>query len=181
MKRSIVAIVYFGINHPKWWSMNENLLQYVSSIRTAEDNQCHYIIDQPILLTIIAVSKGTGYTEMSAQLNVSGETDATETFDQQIDNNFAPSKDRKKTISLTEYHKLVKKFTMLGDQNNIVNIKVRFGAFRCMPEDTTHYCIALLWRHETTCLWAASAQFGKVLYSTNMCMQLREHVADMAM
>ena len=167
MKRSIVAIFYVSINPDKWWSKNDHLLQYVKSIR---DENCKYIIDEPILLATISVSKPSVHRN-----DTTGSTQAIGMYNQLTDNNITSETDGKK-ISLTECYEQMKELTSVGCQP--ITCRVRFGTFLFIPEDEAEYCIAFLWRSDTCRLRTASAQFGNVLYSTNMCAQLREHFAD---
>ena len=54
-KPSVVMIVEFGIGHNIWWQKLDQILKYVTLLRgEAEPN---YIVDQPILLTVITVAR----------------------------------------------------------------------------------------------------------------------------
>jgi hypothetical protein len=56
-KKSVVMIMEFGLNHNIWWQKFGQILKYVELMLTeAESN---YIIDQPVLLTVITVSTGS--------------------------------------------------------------------------------------------------------------------------
>lgn len=176
LKLSVVAIIDFSLNHEKWWSRNYHLLEYVSSLRATNDDKCKFIFDQPILLTIITVSKCTGDTDTNKKILPSATSETTKIDDahtKRLDNNVISKRDRKKK----EFHEQKEKLVELGLGRD--KIRARSGVFLCTPEGSNDYRIALLWRSEATCLRAVSVQFGRVMYCTTMCAHLREQFEDM--
>ena len=64
--RSFVAIVEVGTEHENWWKKNEQILEYVDYIRTyGISSTGTIIIDQPILLTVMTVTKNTTHRSTS--------------------------------------------------------------------------------------------------------------------
>ena len=59
-KQSVVMIVEFGVHHTKWWQKLGQILAYVEILRT--ENESKYIVDQPMLLTVVTVSSDTTET-----------------------------------------------------------------------------------------------------------------------
>lgn len=180
LKHSVVAIIDFSMNHDKWWSRHHYLLLYVSSLRATNDDKCKFIFDQPILLTIITVSKCTGDTDTDAKIlpsTISENTKIDNAHTKNSDNNVISKGDKKKKATLGEFYKQNEKLIELGLGRN--KIRARCGVFLCTPEGSKNYRIALLWRNEATCLRTASVQFGRVIYCTTMCAHLREQFEDM--
>ena len=62
-KRSVVMIIEFGMGHDKWWKKQCQILSYFQLLREGDDTR--YIIDQPVLLTIVTIAKPTNSNSAS--------------------------------------------------------------------------------------------------------------------
>lgn len=187
-KRSIVGIVEVGIEHAKWWRKTDQILKYVESIRSsAEADNSRFSFDQPILLTVITVSKNGSDDPVTVSCGSAKPTD--DVSDQ--------TKKRKKAtknieVTIADFEVQRKKVEALytivtgsedrntnvtGSEDRNTNVTVQFGVFLCSPKGSEDYRIALLCRKKTTCLKEASTHFGKILYASKVCAQLRKLLA----
>ena len=159
-KRSVVAIFEVGIHHDIWWKKKNQILKYVNSVRTLITSP--FIIDQPILLTVMTVSK-------IPKKNADNTTSTGCSY-------YNMTVDERKAL-LLEFDGLKKPNKKMSVGN--YPIQVRSAVFLCTPKDANDYRIALLWRKNTTCLKDASVQFGKILHAATVCAELRERFATM--
>ena len=160
-KRSVVAIFEVGVHHDKWWKKQNQILKYVNSIRTLPTSPFKF--DQPILLTVMTVSK--------IQKNKNADNTGTSS----TNNNMTD--DEHNTALLLEFDALKKQIKETNVGN--VTIQVRSAVFLCIPKSKSECRIALLWRQDTSCLKDASVQFGKILYAVTVCAELRERFDQM--
>ena len=169
-KPSIVAIIEVGIHHDLWWEKTDQILRYVKSIRTTQAEKSRFNFDQPILLTVMTVSRSNEVPTKKAISHNPSNTDASgdpkkRKFSQE---------DAAVGKAVTEYDTQKEEFGKSVPPNVAI---VRFGVFLCTPKADVDYRIALLWRKHTTCLKDASRQFGKLLHAFNVCARLGKSFA----
>ena len=58
-KAPVVAIYEVGIHHNLWWAKTEQILRYVQSIRNSGKDSDKFRVEQPILLTVVTISKSS--------------------------------------------------------------------------------------------------------------------------
>ena len=177
-KRSIVGIVEVGIEHDKWWRKTDQILKYVQSIRSsAEADNSRFSFDQPILLTVITVSKNGSDDPVTVSC---GSAKPTDDVSDQTEKRKKATKNIEVTIADFEVQrkKVEALYTIVtGSEDRNTNVTVQFGVFLCSPKGSEDYRIALLCRKKTTCLKEASTHFGKILYASKVCAQLRKLLA----
>jgi hypothetical protein len=182
-KRSVVAVVEVGKDHDNWWSKTDQILRYVKSIRssvrstgnTTEENTNRFIFDQPILLTVMTVTKETGTSNAKIP-----KTTTVITVPKGNSITTTKEKDRHKKSEqnkvLFDFDEQKNQITDVGFGND--RIRVRLAVFLCTPRDSIDYRIALLWRQDTESLKDASVHFGKILFAATLCAKSREALAQ---
>ena len=173
-KRSVVMIVEFGINHNIWWKKMHQMLLYVKML--SENTDENVVFDQPILLTVITVNQRDTKSEYST---INKASDTAKDFAAKRHNNSNMNDDTGRKVS--DIHETEANTECSAENTGGgENLEVRLGVFLCTPKDDgsdgNRYRIALLWRHDTSCVHDASIQFGKVLYAAQKCASWREQL-----
>ena len=121
--RSFVAIVEVGTEHENWWGKNEQILEYVDFICTYDTSSTGtIIIDQPILLTVMTVTKNTTPRSTSAGSNAS-------TRNKKKIKNCGAERIDERNVALDEFLEQKRQIQKTGFGND--TIQVRSAVFLC--------------------------------------------------
>jgi hypothetical protein len=61
-------IIEFGVHHDRWWQTFGQILEYVTFIRSTTETK--YVIDQPVLLTVITVNNNNNKSNESGDKHI---------------------------------------------------------------------------------------------------------------
>lgn len=196
-EKSVVMIIEFGIGHQFWWKKQDQILQYVDLLLQTPTKNGSYIVDEPILLTVITVNKLTvNDNSASASNEVQGEsTGHANNTELQVESDCS---DRDMTSGGTHInanvnieninqsttgsygdsdtgHSLDQEHGPVHEEDIVEpKIEVRIGMLLCTRKEGKASRVSLLWRKETSNLADASTHFGKVLSTAQMCEYLRK-------
>lgn len=170
---SVIALFEFGLESKIWWTKHHQLLLYVKMLLSNKDP--NYKINQPILLSVITINQ---------KESVMNDANIVQWIKKKDDRLSPAEKDELKQSRINLFEGNLSRVSPVTSDNTpesttLVNIQektfmARFGVFLCIPKKKNQFRIALLWRHESTNLKDASLQFGKIIYSVQLCSHLRK-------
>jgi hypothetical protein len=163
-KTSVIGLFEFGLESKMWWTKQHQMLMYVNMLLAGNDP--NYKIDQPILLSVITISQDKSIIndkcKKSRMEKVSDALSEAET-----------EACKQERIKLLKKHlRSITSSKRLDTEK--IKFVARFGVFLCIPKKNNQFRLALLWRHDSNTLRDACTQFGKILYTVQLCSNLRK-------